>query len=59
MVSAKQLSSDRKKRAFIAGIDDYMSKPVDGEELVLHIRALLRRAQIASERKITFWQYMP
>lgn len=53
MVSAKQLSSDRKK-GFIAGIDDYMSKPVDGEELVLHIRALLRRAQIASERKITF-----
>ena len=53
MVSAKQLSSDRKK-SFIAGIDDYMSKPVDGEELVLHIRALLRRAQIASERKITF-----
>lgn len=37
----------------MAGTDDYMTKPVDEEEMVLRIRALLRRAQIASERKIT------
>ena len=51
MVSAKQLPEDRKK-GFIAGIDDYMSKPVDPEELVLRIKALLRRANIASESKL-------
>lgn len=52
MVSAKQLSADRKK-GFRAGIDDYMTKPVDMEELVLRIQALLRRSQIASEHRIT------
>ena len=51
MVSAKQLSEDRKK-GFRAGIDDYMTKPVDMEELVLRIHALLRRSRIASEHKI-------
>ncbi len=51
MVSAKQLPEDRKK-GFIAGIDDYMSKPVDPEELILRIKALLRRANIASESKL-------
>ena len=52
MVSAKQLSEDRKK-GFISGIDDFMSKPFDNEELLLHVKALLRRAKIESERKIT------
>ena len=52
MVSARQLSEDRKK-GFRAGIDDYMTKPVDMEELVLRIQALLRRSRIASERKLT------
>ena len=51
MVSAKQLPSDR-KQGFIVGTDDYMTKPVDEEELLLHVKALLRRAQIATERKI-------
>ncbi len=51
MVSAKQLPADR-KQGFISGADDYMTKPVDAEEMVLRIRALLRRSQIASERKI-------
>ena len=51
MVSAKQLPDDRKK-GFLAGIDDYMVKPVDEEELLLRIKALLRRAKIASERRI-------
>lgn len=52
MVTAKQLPED-KRRGFIVGTDDYMTKPVDEEEMVLRIRALLRRAQIASERRIT------
>ena len=51
MVSAKQLPDDRKK-GFLAGIDDFMVKPVDEEELLLRIKALLRRAKIASERRI-------
>lgn len=52
MVSAKQLPAD-KKRGFLVGIDDYMTKPVDEEEMLLRIKALLRRAKIASDRKIT------
>ena len=51
MVSAKQAPASRKE-GFIAGIDDYMTKPVDEEEMLLRIKALLRRAQIASERRI-------
>lgn len=51
MVSAKQLSDDR-KLGFSAGIDDYMTKPIDTDEFLLHIKALLRRAKIVSERKI-------
>lgn len=51
MVSAKQLPAD-KKQAFLVGTDDYMSKPVDEEEMLLRIKALLRRARIASERRI-------
>lgn len=51
MVSAKQLPADR-KQGFFVGTDDYMTKPVDEEELLLHVKALLRRAQIAAERKI-------
>ena len=52
MISAKQLPEDR-KRGFRAGIDDYMSKPLDAEELVLHIRALLARSGAANGRRIT------
>lgn len=55
MVSAKQLPADR-KQAFMVGTDDYMTKPVDGEELLLHVRALLRRAKIASDRRIEIGQ---
>ncbi|MCD8116697.1 MAG: response regulator transcription factor [Oscillospiraceae bacterium] len=51
MISAKQLPADR-KQGFLAGTDDYMTKPVDEEEMLLHIKALLRRAKIASERRI-------
>ena len=51
-VSAKQLPAD-KHRAFMVGTDDYMIKPIDEEEMLYRIKALLRRARIASERKIT------
>lgn len=42
-----------KQRGFRMGIDDYMVKPVDLEELVLRIGALLRRAKIAASKKLT------
>lgn len=51
MMSAKQLSEDRKK-GFLLGIDDYMTKPLDLEELLLHVKALLRRYESISERKL-------
>ncbi len=51
MVSAKQLPAD-KKQGFLVGTDDYMTKPIDMEELLLRIRALLRRAKIANDRRI-------
>lgn len=51
MVSAKQLPTD-KKQGFLVGTDDYMTKPIDEEEMLLRIKALLRRARIVSERRI-------
>ena len=42
-----------KQRAFAAGCDDYMVKPVDLNELALRISALLRRAKLTSKRQIT------
>jgi len=51
MVTAKETIKDKRK-GFIVGTDDYMVKPVDEEELILRIKALLRRAKIVSERKI-------
>ncbi len=52
MVTAKETIKDKRK-GFIVGTDDYMVKPIDNEELVLRIKALLRRAKIVHERKIT------
>ncbi len=52
MVTAKESHMD-KKEGFLSGTDDYMVKPVDEEEMLLRISALLRRSKIASERKIT------
>ena len=51
MVSAKQLPADKQK-GFLAGTDDYMTKPIDEVEMLLRIKALLRRARIANERRI-------
>ncbi len=41
-----------KKRGFRIGVDDYMVKPIDFDELFLRIGALLRRAKIAASRKL-------
>lgn len=41
-----------KQKGFRAGIDDYMVKPVNLNELVLRVEALLRRANIMGERKV-------
>lgn len=51
MVSAKQLPSDKQK-GFLVGTDDYITKPIDEVEMLLRIKALLRRARIANERRI-------
>ena len=51
MVSAKQLPADKHK-GFLVGTDDYITKPIDDEEMLYRIKALLRRAKIASERRI-------
>ncbi len=51
MLSAKDGAADV-RHGFVVGIDDYMKKPFDVEELLLRIRALLRRAKIATEKKI-------
>jgi len=42
-----------KQEGFRAGIDDYMVKPIDLDELILRIGALLRRARIASSKKLS------
>ncbi len=52
MVSAKQLPADKHK-GFAVGTDDYITKPIDDEEFLYRIKALLRRAQIATEHRIT------
>ena len=51
MVSARQLPAD-KHRGFLVGTDDYITKPIDEDEMLLRIKALLRRARIANERRI-------
>ena len=51
MVSAKQLPADKHK-GFIVGTDDYITKPIDDEEMLYRIKALLRRAKIATEHRI-------
>ena len=47
-----------KQRGFRIGVDDYMVKPIDLDELFLRIGALLRRAKIASSRKIEIGDFI-
>lgn len=51
MVTAKVTQPD-KKQGFLVGVDDYMTKPVDEEEMLLRVAALLRRSKIVSERRL-------
>ncbi|AIQ57062.1 response regulator transcription factor [Paenibacillus borealis] len=51
MVTARENFAD-KQQGFLVGIDDYMVKPVNVNEMILRVGALLRRAKIISERKI-------
>ena len=44
---------ESKRKGFGVGIDDYMVKPIDLDELLLRIEALLRRAKLATSRKLT------
>ena len=52
MVTAKDTLSD-KREGFDAGADDYMTKPVDLDELLLHVNALLRRAGAMTSHQLT------
>lgn len=47
-----------KQRGFRIGVDDYMVKPIDLDELFLRIGALLRRAKIASSRRIEIGDFV-
>ena len=52
MVTAKGTLEDKEK-GFLSGVDDYMVKPIEFYEMSMRIKAVLRRAKIVSERKIT------
>ena len=52
MITAKDGFEDM-RRGFVSGTDDYMVKPVNVNEMVLRVQALLRRAQMISERRQT------
>lgn len=51
MITAKETIEDRKK-VYAVGTDDYMVKPIDFDEMLLRVAALLRRAKISNENKI-------
>ena len=55
MVTAKAQPQD-KYTGFLVGTDDYITKPIDRQELLLRMKALLRRARIVSEHKLTIGQ---
>ncbi len=52
MITAKDAFDDM-RQGFISGTDDYMVKPINVNEMVLRVQALLRRAQMINERKQT------
>ena len=53
MITAKTAFDDM-RQGFLSGTDDYMVKPVNVNEMVLRIGALLRRAQMINERRLNF-----
>lgn len=53
MITAKE-DFHSKSKGFSIGADDYMIKPVELDEIVLRVKALLRRANISSEKKLSF-----
>lgn len=52
IITAKDAAEDV-RRSFMLGTDDYMTKPVDEVEMLLRIKALLRRSKISEEQKLT------
>ena len=52
LVTARDTLED-KRAGFTSGADDYLTKPVDLDELLLHIRALLRRSQVMTSHQLT------
>ncbi len=52
LVTARDSLED-KRTGFTAGADDYLTKPVDLDELLLHVNALLRRAQAMTSHQLT------
>ena len=56
MATAKHTFDD-KKDGFSVGADDYMVKPIDFDELILRIDALLRRSKIAADREIVLGKF--
>lgn len=52
MITAKTAFDDM-RQGFLSGTDDYMVKPVNVNEMVLRVGALLRRAQMINERRLT------
>lgn len=55
MITARESAAD-KREGFRAGTDDYMVKPIDVNEMIWRVEALLRRSQIVSERKAKIGQ---
>lgn len=51
MVTAKESFEDKEK-GFLVGADDYMVKPINMDEMILRVAALLRRAKISTEHKL-------
>lgn len=53
LITAKERFED-KQQGFYAGADDYMVKPIDINEMILRVGALLRRAKIANEHRLSY-----